>query len=74
MMTLIAAALAAAQPATAPAADAHAQHSAMQHGQAATGQHDHHEGMKDCCKHCCKDMKGHEGHMSKGGTTPKRAQ
>ena len=70
MLTLIAAALVAVQPA--PAADAHAQHSAMQHGQAATAQHEQHKGMKDCCKECCKDMKGHEGHMSKGDTTPKR--
>jgi len=54
--TLIAAAIAAAVPATgnAPAADGHAQHEQHKSGQ--------HEGM-DCCKHmkgetkdCCKDM------------------
>ena len=72
MLTLIAAALVAAQPA--PAADAHAQHSTMQHGQAANAQHEKHEGMKDCFKGCCKDMKGHEGHMPKGETTPKRGE
>jgi hypothetical protein len=71
MLNLIAAALVATQ--TAPAADAHAQHSTMQHGQPAM-QHEQHEGMKDCCKDCCKDMKGHEGHMSKGETAPKRGE
>jgi hypothetical protein len=57
MLTLIAAALVTAQPA--PATNPHAQHSTMQHGQAAM-QHEQHQGMKDCCKDCCKDMKGHE--------------
>jgi hypothetical protein len=58
MMTLIAAALAAAQPVSAPAADAHAQHE-----QAPAD----HKGM-DCCKDCCKEMmdKMHSGHDMKG--------
>jgi hypothetical protein len=58
MMTLIAAAALAAQPA--PAADMHAQHAQAPHGQMQPGQH---EGMKkDCCKECCKDMGKHEDH------------
>jgi hypothetical protein len=61
MMTLIAAAALAAQPAP------QAQHPPMQHGQMA--QHEQHEGMKmDCCKDCCKDMaKGeHEAQSQRG--------
>jgi len=60
MMTLIAAAALAAQPA--PAANAPAQHMPMQHEQ--------HEGMKnDDCK-CCKDMeaKMKEGHHAERGS------
>ena len=59
MITLIAAAALAAQPA--PAANPHAQHSTMPMSAA---QHEQHEGMKkDCCKDCCKDMATkHEGH------------
>ena len=68
MLTLITAALVAAQPA--PASDPHAQHSTMQHGQAAPAQHEQHQGMKDCCKDCCKDMKGHEGHKSEAQPKP----
>ena len=61
MMTLIAATLAAAAPATpAQPTDAHAQHQQMmghEHGEMA--------GMKDCC---CKDMdKMSEGHAEHGG-------
>ncbi len=71
MMTLIAAALVAAQPT--PATDPHAQHSNMPH---ATGsgmmQHDQHDKMMmDCCKECCEHMKAHEGHMTKGQPSPK---
>lgn len=50
MMTLIAAALVAAQPA--PPANPHGQMTPQQH-----------EAMKDCCKECCKHMADkHEGH------------
>ena len=49
MMTLIAAAVAAAQPAAPAPANIHAQHQ-MQPGKPAE-----HKGM-DCCKDCCKDM------------------
>ncbi len=58
MMTLIAAALVAAQPAApAPAPANTADHSSHQ---MAMGQGEQHKGM-DCCKDCCKDMaKGHE--------------
>jgi hypothetical protein len=57
MMTLIAAAALAAQPA--PTANAPAQQMPMQHEQ--------HEGMmKDCCKDCCKDMAAKaEGHSER---------
>jgi hypothetical protein len=59
MMTLIAAALAAAQPAVAPA-PAQGQMPMTEMGKA--GQAGEHKGM-DCCKDCCKDMaKMHEGH------------
>ena len=71
MLTLMTAALVAAQPA--PAADAHAQHAQhaqMPHAQAAPMQK--HEGMKmDCCKECCKDMEGHDRHTSQ---QPKRGE
>ena len=58
MMTLIAAAALAAQPA--PPANAPAQQMPMQHEQ--------HEGMKDGCK-CCKDMeaKMKDGHHAERG-------
>ena len=69
MLTLIAATLVAAQPT--PAADPHAHHPAMQHGAKAT-QHEQHKGMKDCCKECCKEMQGHEGH--KPEAQPKRGE
>ena len=61
MITLIAAAVMAAQ---APAAPAHPQ---AQHDQHITmGQTGEHKGM-DCCKDCCKDMaKEHEGHDEHG--------
>lgn len=59
MMTLIAAALAAAQPAAAPA-DQMGQMPMMH-----TGQSSDHKAMP-CCKDCCKDMTGkdaeHKGH------------
>lgn len=56
MMSLIAAAALAAQPAPAP--NVPSQQMPMQHEQ--------HEGMKkDCCKDCCKDKAGkHDGHDS----------
>jgi len=58
MITLIAAALAAAAPAG-PPADAHAGHMQM----AQPGQHEH----KDGCK-CCKDMEAKmEGHHAERG-------
>ena len=59
MMTLIAAALVAAQPV--PPANPHAQMAPMQHEQ--------HGGMKkDCCKDCCKDMADkHDGHGAERG-------
>jgi hypothetical protein len=67
MMTLIAAALAAAQPAAAPA-DQMRQMPMMQTGQMPMmqmGQSGEHKGM-GCCKDCCKDMAGkdaeHKGH------------
>ena len=63
MLILMTAALAAAQPA--PAANPHAQHSQMQHGQA-PAQHEQQQGMKDCCKDCCKGMEGHDAHSSGG--------
>jgi len=60
MITLIAAAVLAAQ--AAPAANPHAQHG--QHMPMSAARHEQHEGMKkDCCKDCCKDMAAkHEGH------------
>lgn len=59
MMTLIAAALVAAQPAPA----------STPHGQMAPMQPPQHESMKkDCCKDCCKDMADkHEGHGAERG-------
>jgi hypothetical protein len=64
MLTLMTAALAAAQPA--PAANPHAhhaQHAQMPaHRQAAPSPHQQHEGMKDCCKDCCKGMGNHDDH------------
>ena len=61
MITLIAAAVMAAQ---APAAPAHPQAQHAQHmTMAEAGEH---KGM-DCCKDCCKDMaKEHEGHGEHG--------
>jgi hypothetical protein len=59
MLILMTAALAAAQPAAAPPADAdpHAHHMAQ------PGMH----AQKDCCD-CCKDMAGkHEGHAEHDG-------
>ena len=59
MKTIIGAlALALAMPAlaqTAPAADPHAAHKAMDHSQHQAGKHD--------CKECCEKMKGKEGKM-----------
>jgi hypothetical protein len=60
MLTLMTAALVAAQPA--PATNPHSQHAQMPQGQMAPGQHQEHEGMKDCCKECCKGMGEHDGH------------
>ena len=59
MMTLITAALVAAQPAP----------PANPHGQMAPMQHEQHEGMKkDCCEECCKDMADkHAGRDSEHG-------
>jgi hypothetical protein len=59
MITLITAALVAAQPAP----------PANPHGQMVPMQNEQHEGMKkDCCKDCCKDMAGkHEGHSAEHG-------
>ncbi|MEP7130892.1 MAG: hypothetical protein ABI770_07175 [Sphingomicrobium sp.] len=70
MMTLIAAALAAAQPAMAPApAPAQDHMPMMEKGKA--GQAGEHKGM-DCCKDCCKDMaKMHEGHEAEKGAQPR---
>lgn len=61
MITLLAAALVAAQPAPAPVTEGHML--GMKHEQ--------HESMKeDCCKDCCKDMaKKHEGHAGHEGHT-----
>jgi hypothetical protein len=65
MLTLMTAALVAAQPV--PTADTHAQHGPMQHGQMTPAQHEQHE-KKDCCKDCCKDMADkHEGHRTERG-------
>jgi hypothetical protein len=67
MLTLITAALVAAQPAPAP--NPHAQHAPTQHDQMTPAQH---EGMKkDCCKDCCKDMAKHDEHAP---AKPQRAQ
>lgn len=70
MLTLIAAALVAAQPAP---ADPHAQHSNMPHAMGSgMVQHDQHDKMMmDCCKKCCEHMNAHEGHMSKDHAAPK---
>ena len=59
MITLIAAAVLAAQaPVASAPADPMAQHAQHQQG---------HEGM-DCCKECCKHMAGkHEGHDAEHG-------
>ena len=67
MLTLMTAALVAAQPA--PTTDTHAQHAPMQHGQMTPAQHEQHE-TKGCCKDCCKDMAKHDEHEAK----PQRAQ
>ena len=64
MLILMTAALAVAQPA--PATNPHAQHSQMQHGQAAPAQHEQHRGMKDCCKDRCKGMEGHDARSTGG--------
>lgn len=62
MMTLIAAAALAAQPA--PTTNAQAPEAP-----AKVAQHQQHDGMKkDCCKDCCKDMAAkHEGHGDNHG-------
>lgn len=67
MLSLMTAALVAAQPAPpanphAPHSQpAHAQHSQPAHAQPAQGMP--HDGkMADCCKGCCKDMGGHDRH------------
>lgn len=72
MMTLIAAAVLAAQPAApAPAnpqgQQQHQHQQSMQHMQ--TGQGAQHKGM-DCCKECCKDMarKGHGNRTEQGSS------
>jgi uncharacterized protein involved in copper resistance len=61
MLTLMTAALAAAQPA--PATNPHAQHAPMSQGQMAPMQHQQHEAMKGGCE-CCKSMGkgGHDQH------------
>ena len=70
MLTLMTAALVAAQPA--PTTDTHAQHAPMQHGQMTPAQHEQHEGMKKgCCKDCCKDMARHDEHAP---AKPQRGQ
>jgi len=70
MLTLMTAALVAAQ--AAPAADPHAGHSQVQHGQGASMQHEKHAGMKDCCcKECCKGMEGHDGQKPQDQKQPK---
>ena len=63
MITLIAAAVLAAQaPIASAPADPMAQHAQHQRGGTAE-----HKG-KDCCKDCCKDMaEGHEGHKAEHG-------
>lgn len=58
MMTVIAAAALAAQPAPAPANPPSQHEPMMQMGQM-QGQHGQMADMKDCC---CKDMAKHEGH------------
>lgn len=66
MMTLIAAAVLAAQPAPAPA-NPTSQHEPMMQMGEMQGQHGDMAGMKDCC---CKDMAGkHEGHAEHGHHT-----
>ena len=72
MLTLMTAALAAAQPAAAP--NPHAQHAPAPHAQTAPAQHGAHDGMmKDCCcKECCKG-KGDHGHHGRTGQ-PKRGE
>lgn len=70
MMTLMTAALVAAQPAPAPSP--HAQHAQVQHGQMSPAQHERHEGMKECCKECCKDMAKHDEHAP--AAKPQRSQ
>ena len=70
MLTLMTAALVAAQPT--PATDTNAQYAQMQHGQKTPAQHEQHEGMKkDCCKDCCKDMAKHDEHTP---AKPQRSQ
>ena len=62
MITLIAAAVLAAQaPVASAPADPMAQHA--QHQQGGTAEH---KGM-DCCKDCCKDMAKHKGHDAEHG-------
>jgi hypothetical protein len=65
MMMLIAAAVAAAQPAPA----------AQPHGELPDMQHEQHEGMKkDCCKDCCKDMGEGKHDMHAPGTPSQRGE
>jgi hypothetical protein len=59
MMTLIVAAVVAAQP---PAAPAPTQPVAQHEMHMQMGEHADHKGM-DCCKHCCEDMDAkNDGH------------
>ena len=62
MLTLMTAALVAAQPAA--AANTQAPLAPMQHGQMTPAQHEQHE-KKGCCKDCCKDMAKHDEHAAK---------
>ena len=68
MLTLMTAALVAAQPA--PPANPHAQHAPMQHGRMTPAQHEQHEGMQDCCKDCCEEMG--KGEHDQHATRPQR--
>jgi len=69
MMNLIAAALAAAQPAASAPANPQGHMPMMEMGKA--GQPGEHKAM-DCCKDCCKDMaKMHEGHEAEMGAQPR---
>lgn len=69
MLTLITAALLAAQPAS--VADVHAQHAKPQQGSGMMQHQQHEKMMMDCCKECCEHMKAHEGDMSKDHPAPK---